>query len=73
MTHSKLQLEGTDSMPKALTIVGMIVACLVLLLFGTDLALKFPFQRASPMMDGIFIACAFILAFMSWSSLREQK
>lgn len=60
-------------MPKALTIVGMIVASLVLLLFGADLAAGFPFQKASMMMDGLFILCAGVLGYMSWSSFREQK
>lgn len=60
-------------MPKALTILGLIVASLVLLLFGADLAVGIPFQKASMMMDGIFILCACVLGYMSWSSFREQK
>lgn len=60
-------------MSKALTIIGMIVASLVIVLFGADLAVGFPFQQASMLMDGIFLACAAILGYMSWSSFREQK
>ena len=60
-------------MPKALTILGMIVSVLVAILFGADLAISFPFQRASMMMDVVFIACAGMLGYMSWSSFREQK
>jgi hypothetical protein len=51
----------------------MIVALLVILLFGADLAFKFPFQRASVAMDAVFVVCALLLAYMSWSSFREQK
>jgi hypothetical protein len=60
-------------MPKALTILGMIVAVLTLLLFGADLAIKIPFQRASGLMDGVFVMCALILGYMSWSSFRDVK
>ncbi len=60
-------------MPKALTILGMIVALLVVLLFGADLAIGVPFQKAKPLMDCVFITCAGMLGYMSWSSFREQK
>jgi hypothetical protein len=59
-------------MPKALTISGMVVAGLLLLLFGLDLALKFPFGGASRMVDAVFVLCSAILAYMSWSTFREQ-
>lgn len=59
-------------MPKALTIFGMTVAALVVLLFGFDLALGLPFGKASLTMDIIFLICAFMLAYMSWSTYREQ-
>jgi hypothetical protein len=59
-------------MPKALTIAGMIVAALIVLLFGSDLAMGFPFSKASMTMDIIFVLCAFLLAYMSWSTYREQ-
>lgn len=58
-------------MPKALSISGMVVAALLLLLFGLDLALKFPFGGASMSMDIGFVVCAVILAYMSWSTYRE--
>ena len=44
-------------MPKALCLVGTVVAALLLLVFGLDLALKFPFHRVSPTMD-IGCCCA---------------
>ncbi|HQU45728.1 MAG: hypothetical protein B7Z74_01135 [Deltaproteobacteria bacterium 21-66-5] len=58
-------------MPKALTISGLVVACLLLLLFGLDLALKLPFGRANVTMDVGFVICSLILACMSWLALRD--
>ena len=57
-------------MPKALSITGMAVAVLLLLIFGLDLGLQFPFGRNTPMDVG-FIICSAILAYMSWSTYRE--
>ena len=59
-------------MPKALAISGMVVAGLLLLLFGLDLAVWVPFGRASRMVDVVFLLCAAILGYMSWSTYREQ-
>ena len=51
---------------------GIAVAGLLLLLFGLDLALGFPFDRESTAMDVGFILCAAALGYVSWSTLREQ-
>ncbi|MGD9721602.1 MAG: hypothetical protein AB7O59_06060 [Pirellulales bacterium] len=59
-------------MPRVMTIAGMVVAALLLLLFGLDLAVQFPFRRAVPIMDILFIVCAGVLGYMSWSTFREQ-
>ncbi|MEX0714354.1 MAG: hypothetical protein WD278_18605 [Pirellulales bacterium] len=58
-------------MPKALSIIGMIVAICLLLMFGLDLALGFPFSKASQAMDIAFLICALVLAYLSWSTYRE--
>jgi hypothetical protein len=60
-------------MPKALCIAGSIVAVLLLLIFGLDLAVKFPFHRISMAMDIGTLLCAAMLAYMSWMTLKEQK
>jgi hypothetical protein len=60
-------------MPKALCLVGTVVAVLLLLVFGLDLAIKFPFHRSSPLMDIGMTACSAILGYVSWITLREQK
>jgi hypothetical protein len=61
-------------MPKALTISGMVVAALMLFMFGLDLAIAFPFGRGpSVPMDVAFLICAAVLGYMSWSTFREQS
>ncbi len=59
-------------MPKALCIVGMVVALLLVILFGLDLGLGMPFGGVSMAMSVGFIVCALILAFLSWTTFREQ-
>jgi hypothetical protein len=59
-------------MPKALCIVGMAVAAILLLLFGLDLALGIPFGKMSMMMNVGYLVCAVVLGYLSWSTYREQ-
>ena len=59
-------------MPKALSISGMVIAVLIFLLFVLDLALAFPFQRSSMMMDIVFILCSLGLGYLSWATFKEQ-
>jgi hypothetical protein len=60
-------------MPRALCFAGLVVAALLLLVFGFDLALKFPFNRASLLMDIGVLLCAGGLGYVSWMTLKEQK
>jgi len=60
-------------MSKALCIIGMIVAVLLLLLFSLDLLLSLPFRRVSLTMDIGLAISALILGYLSWSTLKEQK
>jgi hypothetical protein len=60
-------------MPKALCIFGMVVAVLMLLIFGLDIAIGVPFRGAQPwMMDLPLILCAAGLGYISWTTFREQ-
>ena len=65
--------ERNYLMPKVLTIFGMVVAGLIVLVFGFDLALEFPFHSASLIMDICFVIGALILGYLSFSTFREQK
>jgi hypothetical protein len=60
-------------MPKVLCIFGMVVAALLLLIFGLDLAVKFPFRGANRMMmDLPLVLCAVGLGYLSWVTFRDQ-
>lgn len=59
-------------MPKALCIVGSIIAVFLALLFGLDLAIRIPFGRNSLLMDVGFLVCSLLLGTISWLTLREQ-
>ena len=59
-------------MPKALTIIGLVISVLVFLLFLADLVSTFPFKRASMTMDVAFVVCAAILGYLSWATFKEQ-
>ncbi len=60
-------------MPRALCLTGSVVAVLLLLVFGFDLILGFPFLRKSLTMDIGCLICAVALGYMSWTTLKEQK
>jgi hypothetical protein len=67
-------------MPKALCLVGLVIASLVFLIFLLDLVLGMgglinmaPFRMASVTMDIIFMLASGGLAYLSWATFREQK
>ena len=59
-------------MPKALSLTGLVISALLLLVFGLDLATGIPFKGANSTMSIGFIVFSAILAYLSWSTLREQ-
>ena len=59
-------------MGKALSLLGVVVAALLLVAFTLDVAIGIPFSKASILMDVGFIICGAILAYLSWSTFREQ-
>ena len=59
-------------MPKALSISGTVIAVLLLLIFGLDLAVKFPFDRQSLAIDLGMVLASVILGALSWMTFREQ-
>lgn len=67
-------------MPKALCLVGLVIASLVFLIFLLDLVLGLaglvnmaPFRYASVPMDIIFMMAAGGLAYVAWTTYREQR
>jgi uncharacterized membrane protein YuzA (DUF378 family) len=63
---------GIQLMPKIMTIIGLVMAGLIVLLFALDLAAGIPFGRASMLMDITFVLCGLVLAYLSWTTMREQ-
>ena len=58
-------------MPKALAIIALVVSALLFLIFVLDLVLKIPFGGASPVYDVAIVLSSLILAYLSWSTMRE--
>jgi hypothetical protein len=67
-------------MPKALCITGMVISILLIILFVTDLLGGWFFPALAPfggasynsLMGVWFLICAAALAYLSWSTLKEQ-
>ena len=60
-------------MSKALCISGAVVAVLLLLVFGVDLAAGFPFGRVNLVMDIGMVICSGMLGYVSWATLRQLR
>jgi hypothetical protein len=60
-------------MSKAMTIVGMVVAGLVGLVFLLDLVAGIPFGGASMMMNIGSIIGAAVLGYLSWDAMRDIR
>lgn len=67
-------------MPKALCLIGLVIASLVFLIFLLDLVLGLagltnmaPFRLASWLMDVIFMLAAGGIAYVAWLAYREQR
>jgi hypothetical protein len=58
-------------MAKGLTIMAIVVAILLLLLFGLDLIIGYPFGKASLLMDIAFVFCAIGLGYAAWNTLKD--
>jgi hypothetical protein len=62
----------TPLMQKALCMVGMAVAIILVILFLLDLIAGIPFRQASFLMDIFMLVCAAGLGYVSWSTFQEQ-
>lgn len=67
-------------MPKALCLIGLVIASLVFLIFLMDLVLGLsglknmaPFHAASTLMDIIFMLASGGVTYVAWMTFREQK
>ncbi len=69
-------------MPKALCLIGMVLAILVFLIFLSDLVFGLiggdmlnyaPMRGASIIMDVVFLISSGALAYLAFATFREQK
>ena len=60
-------------MPKAFCIAGAVVAILLLLVFGIDPILGFPFGGQNWIIDIGMVVCSAMLGYISWSTYRTLK
>ena len=67
------RLQVGSPMSKAMTILGMVVAGLVGLVFVLDLVAGIPFGGASMMMNIGAIIGAAILGYLSWDAMRDIR
>ncbi|MCE9605963.1 MAG: hypothetical protein K8U03_13795 [Planctomycetia bacterium] len=58
-------------MLKVLTIIGLVVALAMLVIFAADAFAGWPFQSASPTMDYGFMVASLLLGYVSVTTLRE--
>jgi len=60
------------SLVKGFTLFGFAVGALHVILFGLDLAIGWPLQRASVLYDINSVVCGLALACLSWDTFRDQ-
>ncbi len=60
-------------MSKAMTIVGMVVAALLVVMFGVDFVANIPFGADSKTMNIGAIVAGLLLGYTSFLTFREQK
>jgi hypothetical protein len=58
---------------KLLGFGGMVTAGLIAILFVADLAVGFPFERASLAVDVGFTVASLIVAYLSWSIVERPR
>ena len=69
--RSAVQLLRMQRMPQVLCLAGMVIAIFVFAIFLLDIVLAWPFEKASWSLDAIFVSCAVLLGYISWTSFRE--
>ena len=60
-------------MSRVLCLVGGAIAALMLLIFGLDLAIGFPFGRVDSTLDVGFTVSAIILGYASWHTMQGLR
>jgi hypothetical protein len=66
------QFFRSFSLERSFTLLGFMVAVIVMSLFGLDLACGWPFWRASILFDVTSTICGAVLLLLSWDVCWEQ-
>ena len=70
MTHI---IRGMGQMARGLTIAAIVIAVLMLVLFGLDLAIGIPFGKQNMIIDIAFLVCGVGLILLGLSTWRELE
>jgi hypothetical protein len=60
------------SLERSFTVLGFVVAMLLISIFGVDLVWGWPFRHASSLFDTTSVICGAGLAYLSWDVFSEQ-
>ena len=60
-------------MAKGLTIMAIVIAIFLLLLFALDLIVGYPFGKASLLMDIAFVICSIALGYIGWNTWKDLR
>lgn len=66
------QFLNAFSLERSFTVLGFVVAVLLISVFGLDLACGWPFRHASSLFDASSVICGATLAYLSWDVFWEQ-
>jgi len=66
------QFLSSFSLERSFTVLGFVVAVLLISVFGVDLACGRPFRHASSLFDASSVICGAALAYLSWDVFWEQ-
>ena len=66
------QFLNSFSLERSFTVLGFVVAVLLVSVFGVDLACGWPFRHASSLFDASSVFCGAALAYLSWDVFWEQ-
>src|SRR5437868_1879596 len=66
------QFLSSFSLERSFTVLGFVVAVLLISVFGVDLVWGWPFRHASSLFDASSVFCGAALAYLSWDVFWEQ-
>jgi hypothetical protein len=65
--------QASLTVEKVLIAFAMLVSAVLVLAFGADLLVGWPFHGHSLMMDVAYFSCGLVLAYLSWHTYQQQR